>query len=623
MKEKRLYVKRIVAVVCAIAMLVNLSYSGTVFGAANDASQFLELTFHDFGVVDNTYKGVGGMYHNGETLIGTRISGYVTLNEDLKDASAETYIVLGGTTGLPSSGWDGIQLQFLPDGKTVKLNQGSVTNTNPYPYTFSADSNEGLTTFAGEKFKLTVSLEPANLDGGTEKNDVLVKMYINDYLWVANNVTDPTTYGADGSYYILNAKTENLQGYLNVQNIGVEGFCSDIALESIDVADTTPYEVKTLKDFGLSDNTLGDSETNLEASDSLGSGTLENLLIEGTYNFSNYNNILFFGGIWSGFYIQVNNGNTLLLFYKPDMNTDPVEIGSITEAEIGSFVGTDLPISVGFRYIKETSTTADVIVSILIRNEYEYQYRIQGATLASLTDTLHFYAANGYPMSYSSVGYTQMSISDFGMKDITTVYDSEIYPAEMSSFDHVTVEGYYTFSDVRDSNAVYFGTAWQGFRIDGRGDNTLGFMQIDLADSSNITQETLGTISGDKIGLKLTEESIKMQITFAYLNESDGVADVRVAIVFNDTYRVVYTMKDMHTSVLAGEMFLWAQSDETPLMVSVGVAPSPNLQEVTPADFGISDDMYEYNSNDLSAGGSLKNFYTNAGEMTVGGKSFP
>ena len=615
MIEKRLCGKRIVALVCTIAMLLNLSYYGTVMGATKEPSQFLELTFRDFGINDNTYPCVGGMYHNAETLIGTQISGYVTLNEDLQNTTNAAWLTFG------YNGWGGLMLYFQPDG-SLHLNTGTTAEKNPTNYVINPANIASMkgNNFCGTRFKLTLSMEAADLDNDQEEDDVLVKLYINDEVAIANPTENDALYGSNGEYYILDAVETHFQGYLITQQIGGEGFCSDITLESIDVADTTPYEIKTLTDFKLFDNMLGDCAENTEDSGSLGIGTLENLLIEGTYNFSNYNNILFFGGIWSGFYIQVNNGNTLLLFYKTDMNAEPVEIGSITETEIGAFVGENLPISVGFRFVNKTSTTADVLVSILIQNEYEYQYRIQGATLTSLTDTLHLYAANGYPMSYSSSVYTKKSVSDFGMKDITTVCDSETYVAEMSSFDHVTVEGYYTFSDEKDSNAVYFGTTWQGFRIDSRGNNTLGFMQIDLADGNNITQKTLGTVSGDEIGLKLTDESIKMQITFCYLNEKDGVADVRVAIVFDDTYRVVYTMKNMHTSVLEGKMFLWANSDETPLTVSVGITPSSNLLEVTPADFGIADGIYEYNSNDLSVAGSLKNFYTNAGELTVQGK---
>ena len=95
MEEKRLYWKRIVAAVCAIAMLANLLNSGIVLGAAEETSQFLDLTFHDFGVQDNTYPSVRGQYHNAETLIGTRISGYVTLNEDLKNATKDAWLCFG------------------------------------------------------------------------------------------------------------------------------------------------------------------------------------------------------------------------------------------------------------------------------------------------------------------------------------------------------------------------------------------------------------------------------------------------------------------------------------------------------------------------------------------------
>jgi len=230
-----------------------------------EPAELTELTFSNFGLENKTYTNVSGIYNEGTTLIGTKFSGYITFNEDLTSAIGETYVVFGGTTGQPASGWDGVQLLFDPDGKTIKLNQGSVTDTNPYQYTFSADTNEGLTTFAGERFKLAVSFESANLDNGTTQNDILVKLYINDNLWVASDTGNAELYGENGSYYILNAKTENMQGYLAVQMIGTEGFCSDIGIESIasgtpepgpGPAPEEPAELTELTfiDFNLADN---------------------------------------------------------------------------------------------------------------------------------------------------------------------------------------------------------------------------------------------------------------------------------------------------------------------------------------------------------------------------------
>ena len=80
---------KMLAVFCAVAMIVNAV--GIQFPAkASEANASLtELTFSDFGLVDDTYDTqVFGTYNNAATLVGTKISGYVTLNEDLKNELA-------------------------------------------------------------------------------------------------------------------------------------------------------------------------------------------------------------------------------------------------------------------------------------------------------------------------------------------------------------------------------------------------------------------------------------------------------------------------------------------------------------------------------------------------------
>ena len=138
------------------------------------------------------------------------------------------------TQGLADSGWDGVQLIFDPDGKTVKLSQGSLTDTNPYQYVYRAENNEGLTTFAGEKVKVKVTFAPGNLDNGAEEDDMVLRLYINDKLWVPEATGNEALYGKDGALLVLNAKKDNLQGFFAVHQIGVAGFCSDIILESLD-----------------------------------------------------------------------------------------------------------------------------------------------------------------------------------------------------------------------------------------------------------------------------------------------------------------------------------------------------------------------------------------------------
>ena len=289
MKEKRLYWKRIVAAVCVIATLANFSYSRIVLEAAEETSQFFDLTFCDFGVEDDTYSSVNKACRKTDTLIGTRISGYVTLNEDLKNAANNAWLCFG------FNGWGGVQMYFKPDG-SLDLNTSSTTQTNQQNYKINPANIQSMNgkNFCGTRFNLTISMEAADLDNDQEDDDVLLKLYVNDEIAVADPTGDDAKYGSNGEYYILDAVETRLAGHMITQQIGGEGCCSNITLESIDVTDTTPYEIKALADFELPDDTLGDSSEHTTASGSLERGTLDHLLIEGTYNFTSSNNMLFF-----------------------------------------------------------------------------------------------------------------------------------------------------------------------------------------------------------------------------------------------------------------------------------------------------------------------------------------
>ena len=106
---------KILAIISAVVLVINTIGVQSLADTSEPIASMTELTFSDFGLANETYTFIRGTYAEGASLIGSKISGYVTLNKDLQNASAGAWLVLGGTSGLPSSSWDGIQIQFEPD----------------------------------------------------------------------------------------------------------------------------------------------------------------------------------------------------------------------------------------------------------------------------------------------------------------------------------------------------------------------------------------------------------------------------------------------------------------------------------------------------------------------------
>lgn len=222
------------------------------------------ITFADFNLADNTYTGqTGGAYYatgekKAETLLtDVMFSGYVTLN-DAGETTQQMQLNFGYTDG-----WYGLSFKFSADGKTMEVNTGNVGG-NGFPFKYSAGGNF---SFKNNRFKLSFSLECRNLDnqvvdensGVAPENDLLMKVYINDELRTAYNVTNAETHGSNGAYYICNMNTTYLKGYIRNQYVGAtEGYYDSITVESCEL----PYNnTATFADYGLSDQTFSTQAT--------------------------------------------------------------------------------------------------------------------------------------------------------------------------------------------------------------------------------------------------------------------------------------------------------------------------------------------------------------------------
>lgn len=252
-------IKKMISFIVTLCLVGNVFFAN--FGGASVAKadenvtekELTPLTFADFNLSDQQIAAqtYGANYTSGEkadvqVFKDCLFQGYLTL-DDSGSITQSTWILFGH-----SDTWQGLKFMFSADGNEMHVNTGTV-GSNGCNYIFTA-ANAGLSTFRNTRFKLSFSLETKNLDADSTMDDLLLKVYINDRLCVANQPADSTTYGANGEYYIMDMKAENLKGYIRNQYIGAaEGYCDSVKIESCEV----PYlnEV-SFSDYGITDQTF-------------------------------------------------------------------------------------------------------------------------------------------------------------------------------------------------------------------------------------------------------------------------------------------------------------------------------------------------------------------------------
>lgn len=601
-QERKIIYKKLVSCICIVTMLMHVLLPQNVLGATTDEADFLELTFSDYDL-QGTYDGtdeiplsVNGNATGINNMDNVAFNGCITFQDTTETiATAVNDSVRIG--GLNAGGtWLGLTIFY--DGANLVLQDY---------------------TSGGPVEMCTVSEEQAGKLTGTSLTIRLTCQYVN-----TNDVH--ITFSVNGMKYYddICADIADKLGAWAV----VTSYVRAITVESVNPIDITPYDTKTLLDLELPDKTIGETIAE-ESVSSTAEGTLENVAIEGVYQFSDSGNMVFFGGAWKGLYLQSYAGELMVRYMNPqEAQADRKDrlLGTITaaDADMTTLTGVGLPIRMSFAFSNKTDTSTDVTVGVEINEGYQNYYHIQNASLATLAKTVHLYAAAGTPLSYSSVGYTNLTVDDFGFDKVTTVRAKSLtHTAGEGNLDRVSIVGYYTFTDSIGGNAVYYGNMWEGFRIDTRGNGTLGFMQVELGNSGveDDVEQLLGTISSQEAGMELTNTSIKLQVTFKYIAVHTETVDVKVSVIVNDVYCVTYTLRDFYPDTLARTMFVWSSGSDMPLTISHGLTPSPKLLEVTPTDFGIADNTYEYNAGDLAIGGKLLNEYTNSdSKMAMNGK---
>lgn len=355
------YMKKILSYILVICIVTGITLSCVGIKqvqaddtVATETTTFRPITFADFGLADGTIaeritpkQYVSSQAGVGTSLIGSQFSGYITLNNegDTITSANNPFLVFGGDPTHGTRTWAGIKLSF--DANNMYLHTDAICN-NVNKFVFAKPA--GLDSFINNRFKLSFSLEMTNLDdvadttSGELNNDVLIKLYINDIPCIDSStkgVGEPSKYGANGAYHILNTAESWFAGEMSGRNFGTtEGICDSITVESCEL----PYtNTATFIDYGLADQNFS-----TEAAYRTGtfSGSLVNTQLRGkiTYNGAgrcmlNYGSntteeakwTKYIGGLWlrlettGSFYIiagKKENGTVYKYLNEPDASGD-------------------------------------------------------------------------------------------------------------------------------------------------------------------------------------------------------------------------------------------------------------------------------------------------------------
>lgn len=197
------------------------------------------VTFADFGYTDKTYEEglavstlqtIASDKVNLVTLINSQLSGYLQLNADGRTVTDAVMLLLGGDNG--------VGVQFLPTGE-LKVDTTKISEQDGAVYTYQVAERTFET-----KFKFTISFDRVDADNDEKKDDLLMKVYVNDELCSAEDT------------YILDYISTNLLGKMSISGVSsTDTDCyKSVTIESCEL----PYNyTTTFADYGISDQTYG------------------------------------------------------------------------------------------------------------------------------------------------------------------------------------------------------------------------------------------------------------------------------------------------------------------------------------------------------------------------------
>lgn len=539
-------------------------------------SEYTPMTFENFGITED-YKVAGtgaGVSGGTGTLNGVMIDGTYCL-------SGNAVIDFGGQ-------WKGFQISRTATDTLRYEIIGSGT------YKTVTEEQADCTLF-DEDVRIRVGFSFAKEEPNAGTADVTVVIKIGD------TYADVLT--------MEGAIATNFQKYMYLYAVDKGNFTnSSVTCRVIKeepplppvIPDDSEYTIMTSENFGV---TRDYKVAGTGAGVSGGTGTLDGMMIDGTYSLSG-NAVIDFGGQWKGF--QISRTATDTLRYEI--------IGSgtyktLTEEQANCTLFDDnVRIRVGFKFANENtqSKTADVTVVIKIGDTYADVLTAEGISTVGFQKYIYLYAVDKGNFTNSSVilraverepivipkdsEYTKMTFADFGIrKDYTLSGKSSGISGGTGTLNGIMIDGFYYLSG---NTIIDMGGQWKGFQISRTGENTLRYEIVGSGVYKTVTEE--------QAGCKLFDQDVRLRVGFKFIKENtkNQTADVSVVFKIGDVYADVITAEGISTVGLQKYMYLYAVdntlfTDSSLTLKATGIDPlvipkDSEYTKMTFDDFGIT-----------------------------------
>ena len=580
---------KILSVLCAFVLFISAIGLQTFAQTGGTEKQYTELSFDDYGISDNTYDKdeVYGSAQGVTDMDGVAFSGKIKFGGNGGNSAA--YVRIGGKS---------------EDKRTNAL--GIFYNSNTICLFDHLDGGVNQ----------LVRVEASGLLVNPLEKAVNVRLTF-DY---ENTADVRVTFSVEGKEYyneVLIGAVAKIGTYMVVSSTTLPITVESVEVETGSKDPMKDYRVLTFTDLGY-EKTV--TISNDQMSKSVTEGDLNNVAIEGYYNFSKNAalNYAFIGGEKQGIRLAPTaSGNMYVHYFNP--SSAATELGAIMAKDAGTLTETDVKIKVGFAFsnVNKEENTGDVKVTILISDTYQTEYNLTNVSLESFKKTVRIVSSSAdAPLTITSIEKetekpeeTVLTFTDLGYDKTVTINNDEMSKSVAEGdLNNVAIEGYYNFSKNAGLNLAFIGGEKQGIRL---APTASGNMYVHYFNPSSVATE-LGAIMAKDAGT-LTETDVKIKVGFAFsnVNKEQNTGNVKVTILISDTYQTEYNLTNVSLESFKKTVRIVSSSVDAPLTIKAiateddTLLPSEELEDITLVDFGI-DEGYVKNTNDGSyVGASL------------------
>ena len=506
-----------------------------------------EITFRDFGFIDDDYSAYPCGEYEGETLDNTLFSGKVNFPE-----AKEVYLQYGGKVQYGGfnlgTAWDEDKQEWYLQLYDTNLDKGDKAFTKYYKfYSDVADVDK----LVGAELELNISMEYMDHDGGGKEDDVKLgvwfggKLYNNNYIYLDNFVDTSYSMGTLLTLYVGNN--------------------NKLAIESMGKINWKPLPTGlteiTFRDFGFTDG-----DYTKYPNGQYEGKTLDNTLFKGKITFPKYANaFLQYGGkvAGGGFNIGTAQDATTGEWYLRLFDTNQDKSGrkfseyKFTTAVAGvPLVGEELDLMISLQYVDADGKGGknDVKLGVwfagkLYNNRYIYLNGF-AKTGHSMGTWMAFSVPKTTKITIKSVGeinwkplpmgLTEIGFGDFGITSGVYEAGSKVGEYTGENLKNTLFSGIVKWHpEVGETHFIYGGTtSGGGFDLVNVTDEKTGehYLRLFYTTPTKDGKKTYTNyyFHSDVAGVTLVGEELDLKISIEYVDNDGGKKDndVRLGIWF-------------------------------------------------------------------------------------------